>query len=535
MKFIRISDRDAGAVRELSALASSIVKEHFDPIIGSAQNDYMIQKYQSVSAIQEQLDHGYRYYFVCGDHGERLGFLAFYMRGTELYLSKFYLLKTQRGKGLSRQMMDFVLNEAQKAGAKSVTLNVNRNNDARYAYEKLHFRKIREEKNDIGNGFFMDDFVYEYVLDNDLTEEMLVKIARREKNVKRNYLVVNPLQGKHIPAAPGQAIGLFSRLAELVQNAYGNERLLLIGFAETATAIGAQAAVFLGADYIQTTREHVDGAEYLFFSEEHSHASEQKLVKNDLDSEMERIDRIVFMEDEITTGKTILNIVRLLRKTYPSARVQYAAASLLNGMTQEHLDRYEENGILLHYLLKTDHAGYNKRAMRYDADGTYIPCDVSAAEAVQEIRIRGALDPRRLVNAAEYEKACRKLWENLRKQWEAPEGGRVLLVGTEECMYPSLYVGRRIEELGCEVRCHSTTRSPIEVSAGETYPLHCRYELRSCYDADRITFLYDIAEYDAVVVITDAADADGADAGRNSLLHALRTKNRSLLFVRWEP
>ena len=71
-------------------------------------------------------------------------------------------------------------------------------------------------------------------------EQDLVRIARRENNTKRSYLVVNPLQGKHIPVSPKRALKLFADLADTIRNAYAGERLLLIGFAETATAIGAQ-------------------------------------------------------------------------------------------------------------------------------------------------------------------------------------------------------------------------------------------------------------------------------------------------------
>ena len=41
-----------------------------------------------------------------------------------------------------------------------IELNVNRNNDTRFIYEKLGFTVAWEEKNDIGNGFYMDDYVY---------------------------------------------------------------------------------------------------------------------------------------------------------------------------------------------------------------------------------------------------------------------------------------------------------------------------------------------------------------------------------------
>ena len=48
------------------------------------------------------------------------------------------------------------------------------------------------------------------------TETDLVRIAKRENNKKRNYLVVNPLQGKHIPVSPRKALEVFSKLAELL-------------------------------------------------------------------------------------------------------------------------------------------------------------------------------------------------------------------------------------------------------------------------------------------------------------------------------
>ena len=77
-----------------------------------------------------------------------------------MYLSKLYLYKEERGKGYSRQMLDFVIRNARDIGLTFIELNVNRNNSAIYAYEKLGFKVIRTEKNDIGSGFFMDDYVY---------------------------------------------------------------------------------------------------------------------------------------------------------------------------------------------------------------------------------------------------------------------------------------------------------------------------------------------------------------------------------------
>ena len=196
-------------------------------------------------------------------------------------------------------------------------------------------------------------------------EEDLVRIAKRENNNKRKYLVVNRLQGKHIPVRPKEALQMFEALAEICKKEYQGERVLVVGFAETATAIGATVAIALGAAYIQTTREALPGAEYLYFSEEHSHATRQKLVKNTLDQTVAQIDRILFVEDEVTTGKTIWNIVALLKRQYPG-KLAFAVASLLNGMDDVAADFYKEQGIRLHYLVKTDHKGYTNIAERYE-------------------------------------------------------------------------------------------------------------------------------------------------------------------------
>lgn len=158
-------------IEDLSRLATSIVREHFDPIIGKEQNDYMLARFQTPEAIASQIDEGYEYSFVCppGTTGKeppeqrRIGFVAFCQRGAdELYLSKFYLRADQRGRGYSHDMLEFVCREAAKRGCSRIILNVNRNNyQAILAYEHLGFRKVREERNSIGGGFYMDDFVYE--------------------------------------------------------------------------------------------------------------------------------------------------------------------------------------------------------------------------------------------------------------------------------------------------------------------------------------------------------------------------------------
>lgn len=161
MKFISVTRADEELICELSDFASEVVKDYYDPIIGPEQNDYMIVMFQSVKGIKEQLDHGYTYFILTTDDDKFAGFVCFYQRNDEMYLNKLYLHKDYRGFGYGRLMIELVKEHADKLGLKKITLNVNKNNPTTKIYEKLGFYVLREEKNSIGNGFYMDDYVYQ--------------------------------------------------------------------------------------------------------------------------------------------------------------------------------------------------------------------------------------------------------------------------------------------------------------------------------------------------------------------------------------
>ena len=387
------------------------------------------------------------------------------------------------------------------------------------------------------------------------TEE-IVSIAKRKNNAKRPYLVVNRLQGKHIPAVPSATFEMFRALAEKVKEAYQGQRLLAVGFAETATAIGAFIAAELDIPYIQTTREAIPGVEYLYFSESHSHATEQKLVKDDLDQIAPHVNRIVFIEDEVTTGNTIQNIIRLLRQNYGS-HIHFSMASILNGMDWQAQERCQKQQIEALYLVKTDHSAYSKIAAQFAGNGIFheknlLPPPAEPQEAgisgklsanspaacqnLQERRIPGALNARRLVQGAAYQAACQALWEKVQEAIPLEGAQDILVLGTEEFMYPPLFIAWKLQLLGHRVTCHATTRSPIAVSLEEDYPLHERYELASLYDENRPTYLYDLAPHSLALILTDAPGGRIAqsDAGLISLQNALLScGNQTIYCIRW--
>ena len=362
-------------------------------------------------------------------------------------------------------------------------------------------------------------------------ESDLVSILKRENNNKRKYLVANKLQGKHIAANPVDTLKMFDELASKVKAEYTGERLLLVGFAETATAIGSRLAVDLDSYYMQTTRENIEGVEYLYFTESHSHATEQKIIKTDLDMVIDKIDRIVFVEDEVTTGNTILKIVDIIEKTYDK-NIAFSVASILNGMNEASKSIYDSRGIKLHYLVKTSHEQYSVIADTYKGDGKYYEPHNDVDAKSLSYNVGDYIDARRLTKGSEYDVACEKLWQQLEGLIDYKQGEEILVVGTEEFMYPAIYVARKLADSNCEVRTHSTTRSPIAVSSEEEYTLNTRYKLHSMYEDERIIYIYNLRKYDRVLIVTDAKE--DLSLGLDNLKTVLaECGNTDIRVIRW--
>lgn len=378
-------------------------------------------------------------------------------------------------------------------------------------------------------------------------EEDLVAIAKRKNNTKRGYLVVNPLQGKHCPVSPKKVMDLFSALAQQLQGHYENDRILFIGFAETATAIGAGVALSHGGYYMQTTREEVENVTFFDFSESHSHATEQKLVKTDIDTILPKIDRIIFVEDEITTGNTILNIITLLRKTYQSPP-PFSVLSFLNGMTQESLASYASQNIQVHYLLKTDHSTYEAKAQTFLGDGISHEINFPTKDSKKEYPLHeceeGYINSRRLCKTEEYALQCDLLWQFVKntvffqrgqtsQKGQTGQKSRILVLGTEEFMYPPLFVAKKLEEQGNQVFFHATTRSPIAVSLEKHYPLQESWHLPSFYTENRDTYLYNLKHYDNIFILTDSKQCN--QRAIDCLVSALEERgNETIHIIRWK-
>lgn len=145
----------------IAELADIIWTEHYTPIIGEAQVSYMLEKYQSATAIEEQVENGVLYYLILLKD-EPAGYFSVSKQGDSLFLSKLYVLKSARKNGLGRTAVSFMEDLTKEFGLHKIRLTVNKyNTNSIKAYEKMGFKNVDAIVQDIGNGFVMDDYVLE--------------------------------------------------------------------------------------------------------------------------------------------------------------------------------------------------------------------------------------------------------------------------------------------------------------------------------------------------------------------------------------
>ncbi|WP_155851859.1 GNAT family N-acetyltransferase [Chitinivibrio alkaliphilus] len=142
-------------------MARQIWTDQYVPIVGQQQVDYMLETYQNKKDLITQLQEGYEYYTIARD--ERLvGYMALVPKEHMLLLSKIYVARSERGHGLGQKMLAFAEHICQERGIKTIYLRVNKNNTHSIAwYRHSGFEKGRSLIQNIGNGFFMDDYEME--------------------------------------------------------------------------------------------------------------------------------------------------------------------------------------------------------------------------------------------------------------------------------------------------------------------------------------------------------------------------------------
>lgn len=153
--------RETQVFQTLEKLASKIWTEHYTPIIGIDQVNYMLAKFQTAEVMQQQVHEGMEYYLLV-HNDQPAGYFAVAKKVDSLFLSKLYVAKEFRGNGIAKRAMQFIEQRKTALDCKSISLTVNKyNTNSILAYEKMGFQKVKAIVQDIGNGYIMDDYFME--------------------------------------------------------------------------------------------------------------------------------------------------------------------------------------------------------------------------------------------------------------------------------------------------------------------------------------------------------------------------------------
>ncbi|MDX2297918.1 MULTISPECIES: phosphoribosyltransferase [Streptomyces] len=376
--------------------------------------------------------------------------------------------------------------------------------------------------------------------DEELTA--LLGLALR-RNPKRAHLLVSSVLGKHVPQHPsvvyGSGLGLGLRVRELL-GADEAARAVVLGYAETATALGHAVADGLGtAPYLHSTRRPVAGvATAGGFEESHSHATSHLLLPEDPEL-LAGNGPLVLVDDEFSTGNTVLNTIRGLHERYPRDRyVVVALVDMRDPADRDRLTRFaEEIGARVDLLSLAAgtvalpagvlEKGRELVARHEPAPGAAPTPRSRGGYAAVATPVRVDLDwPADLpdggrhgftpAHRARLEKALPAMTAALTEALDVNaadtpggEAPRVLVLGFEELMYAPLRLAGALEDAGLDVRYSTTTRSPVLAVDDPGYAIRTRLVFPAHddpADGPGERYAYNVAGggYDAVVAVVDS-------------------------------
>ncbi|ATL27455.1 Adenine/guanine phosphoribosyltransferase-related PRPP-binding proteins [Streptomyces formicae] len=357
----------------------------------------------------------------------------------------------------------------------------------------------------------------------------LLGLALR-RNPKRAHLLVSNVLGKHVPQRPSVVHAAGHDLGVRVRELLGDveaRRAVVLGYAETATGLGHSVADGLGlAPYLHSTRRPVEGVERAGgFEESHSHATSHLLLPED-PGLLAGDGPLVLVDDEFSTGNTVLNTIRALHERFPRGR--YVIVALVDMRSPDDRGRLadfaREIGARVDLIATASGTvrlpdGVLEKGQALVAEHESAAVPRPRGERAQVARVE--LDwPREIPDGGRHgftpahrAALAAALPGMAARVADALDGGarRVLVLGFEELMYAPLALGVELERRGgAEVRFSTTTRSPVLAVDDPGYAIRTRIAFPAHddpADGPGTRYAYNVAGggFDAIVAVVDSA------------------------------
>ncbi|MGY0023777.1 phosphoribosyltransferase [Streptomyces sp. YJ-C3] len=353
----------------------------------------------------------------------------------------------------------------------------------------------------------------------------LLGLALR-RNPKRAHLLVSNVLGKHVPQSPTVIWRSGFELGVRVRELLGDEaaaRAVVLGYAETATGLGHSVADGLAlAPYLHSTRRPVQGvARAGGFEESHSHATSHLLLPED-PALLAGDGPLVLVDDEFSTGNTVLNTIRALHDLH--GRDHYVIVALVDMRSpgdQGRLDAFaQEIGARVDLVVRARGSvrlpdGVLEKGQALVAAHETAAVPEPRRERGEIVRLgdpgwpAGVPDGGRHGFTAGHRARLEAALPGLAERIAPHLTGRVLVLGNEELMYAPLRLATALEATGADIAYSTTTRSPVLAVDDPGYAIRTRLVFPAHdapADGPGERYAYNVAGggFDTVVVVLDS-------------------------------
>jgi Phosphoribosyl transferase/TRSP domain C terminus to PRTase_2 len=300
--------------------------------------------------------------------------------------------------------------------------------------------------------------------------------ARR--NPRRGFLIVSRVLGRHIPARPSEMRASLRDLAAKVPADLPGPTLV-VGLAETAIGLGQGLFEELHrrgmrGGFLHSTRQMVDAPLLCRFKEPHSHASAHLVYRPEI-IDLPTIRSLLIVDDEVSTGTTLLNLASALAPALPGCRRIIVATLTDWSNSTAWLERMPLPAEAASLLDGTLEWTPNGEPAAEAGDGNFE----AAASALGALARAGPFGRLGITVPAPFalpDPATLSL----------PPRSAVRIVCTGEFTYPPFRLAERLEQAGHDVVVQATTRSPAHVGGAIRHAL----AFQDNYGSDTCNFLY---------------------------------------------
>lgn len=286
--------------------------------------------------------------------------------------------------------------------------------------------------------------------------DLLCGFAARN-NARRGFLIVSRVLGRHLPSRPSAMAAAANALAARIAADLPGP-VLFVGLAETAICLGqsvhaAWAAATARDDslFLHSTRQQLDVAPIATFDEPHSHASAHLLhapADDTLAARMARARSLVLVDDEASTGTTLVNAARAIRGVVPGIEriVTAVLTDWSDGAAYLRAMPVAASAVAL-IAGKLDWRAEGTVPVSFDSP---FPGALGRMTAHSNVGRRGIdRDPPGIAARA--------------AALAGPAPERLLVLGTGEFTYIPFVLARALEAAGHDVVMQATSRSPVRI------------------------------------------------------------------------